>query len=73
MSTMLMMAIGTLKSRAAIAVVRSNAPSGGVSRMSYRRTAIIRAASFSGRIEREGVSTRLMYRILKKANLYLPT
>jgi hypothetical protein len=42
------MEIGTQKSRAAMAVIRSNEPSGGVSRISYRCTAARRRASPSG-------------------------
>ncbi len=46
-STMLMMAMGTSKKTAAMATILSKAPSGGVSRMSYRRTAAIRRDSSS--------------------------
>jgi transposase InsO family protein len=47
---MLMIEIGTPKRRAAIAVTRSNEPSAGVSRISYRFTAAMRSASFVGTI-----------------------
>src|SRR6267143_3866810 len=47
-STRLIRAIGTRNSSAARAVMWSNDPSGGVSRIEYRRSAWSRSASFSG-------------------------
>jgi hypothetical protein len=56
---MLTIAIGTPSSRAAIDVIRSKAPSGGVSSTSNRRTAAMRRASAAASNVSSSICTRL--------------